>query len=278
MWKFQGIGTPPSGEALKIMEAPAVQLAEDLMQILGGGGWEPMYEFALRITGVTAKVKVSWGNPATSDLAATWQLVKLMTELGVPRDVAFMKAGATEAEAQEWAKTYDDVFAMAAQQQAKALALRAQADLFQQQAIAAAIANGVPEREALIGGGYPEADVDAWIAERAEMMTLTRKVELLATLGAAMQSIGMAVNLRVLDVAGANSVISSVLGELLPDIPAADLELDDTADGIDDLLPSAGLPAGIAQGGVMAFNEPPMPPSQGGYSEPTTGADQSSGS
>lgn len=191
MWKFQGIGgNPPSGEALKIMEAPAVQLAEDLMQILSGG-WEPMYEFALRIIGITAKVKLSWANPATSDLSATWELVKLMIELGVPRDVAFMKAGVTEAEAQEWAKTYDDVFALAAYQQGRALALRSQADLFQQQAIAAKIANGVPQRVALIEGGNAEADVDAWLAERAEELTLTRKVALLKDLGSAMQSIGM---------------------------------------------------------------------------------------
>lgn len=267
MWKFQGIGgNPPSGEALKIMEAPAVQFAEDLMQILGGS-WEPMYEFALRIVGITAKVKVSWANPATSDLSATWELVKLMIELGVPRDVAFMKAGVTEAEAQEWAKTYDDVFALAAYQQGRALALRSQADLFQQQAIAAKIANGVPERVALIEGGNAEADVDAWLAERAEELTLTRKVALLKDLGSAMQSIGMAVNLQVVSAAAANAVIVSVLGEMLPEIPAADLQLDEEDDETEELLPQLD-PVVAAQPGVMAPNEPPLPPGQGAYTEP----------
>lgn len=276
MWKFQGIGgNPPSGEALKIMEAPAVQLAQDLMQMFGGGCWEPMYEFALRIIGVTAKVKVSWANPATSDLAATWDLVKLMIELGVPRDVAFMKAGVTEAEAQEWAKTYDDVFANAAYYQGRALAYRSQADLYQQQAIAAKIANGVPQRQALIEGGYSEADVDSWLAEREQELTLGRKVALLEQLGSAMQSIGMAVSLGVLSAPGANDVISAVLGELIPEVPAENLDVDGDAEDmtLEDLLPPVGLPMAPAQLGVIASNEPPMPPGQGAYTEPADGGE-----
>lgn len=272
LWKFQGIGgQPPSGEALRIIEQPAVQLARDLMQIIGGA-WADMYEFALLIVGVHAKVKISWANPATSDLKDMWDLVKLKVELGVPRNVAFMEAGVPEAEAQEWAKTYDDVFAQAAYQQGRALALRAQADLFQQQATAAKIANGVPQRQALIEAGYAEADVDAWLAERAEELTLTRKIELMSQLGSAIQSIGMGVQLGVLDAPGANSIVTTLMGELLPEIPAADLELDEQDDAAEaNALPPVGMPRPPAQLGVMMTGEPPMPPGQGDYTEPAAG-------
>lgn len=272
LWKFQGIGgQPPSGEALRIIEQPAVQLARDLMQIIGGA-WADMYEFALLIVGVTAKVKIAWANPATNDLMETWDLVEKKVSLGVPRDVAFMEAGVPEAEAQEWARTYDDVFALAAYQQARALALRAQADLFQQQATAAKIANGIPQRQALVEAGYSEADVDAWLAERAEELTLTRKIELLNQLGSAIQSIGMGVNLGVLDAPGANSIVTTIMGELLPEIPATDLELDEADDTAEtDALPPVGMPMPPAQLGVMVTGEPPMPPGQGSYSDGAEG-------
>lgn len=272
MWKFQGIGgTPPSGEALRILESPAVQLAKDLMQILGGA-WADMYEFALLVAGVTAKVKISWANPSTTDLADVWQLVKVMIELGVPRQVAFMKAGVTESEAAEWATAYDDVFAEAAQQQAKALALRSQADLFQQQAIAAKIANGVPQRQALIEGGYAENDVDDWLSAREEELTLTRKIALLAQLGTAIQAIGMGVNLEVLTKDGANDIIATVLGELIPQVPLAALDLpddDEEDDTLDVQLPPFMVPA-PAVPGVMTSDEPPMPPGQATWTDPRT--------
>ncbi len=227
LWKFSGIGAQtPSGEMLKIAEAPLVQKAIDLMPMLGDP-YEDAYEFALRILGITAKVKISWANPATSDLMEAWQLVKLKIELGVPRDIAFMQAGISEAQAQEWAKTYNDIFAEAAYYQGRATMYLAQGDLLKQQAVAAKIANGIPQLVALTEAGYPEADVQAWLADGEEERTLERKVQIFQQLTAGMQQLGMAVNLNVISEQGANQIVMNLFKDLLPEIPSAQLEVDE---------------------------------------------------
>jgi hypothetical protein len=204
---------------------PLVQKVLDRMAMFGGA-WRDIYEFALKILGLEAQVQIQWKNPATSDLMETWQLVKLMIELGVPRDVALMKAGVSEAEAAEWAKTYNDIFAEAAYYQGRATMYLAQGDLLKQQAVAAKIANGVPQLVALTEAGYPEADVKAWLADGEEERTLERKVQIFQQMTQGMQSLGMAVNLNVVSAQGANAIVVALFGDLLPEIPAAELEVD----------------------------------------------------
>lgn len=219
IWKFQGLGgQTPSGEALKIAEAPLVQKVADRMAMFGGT-WRDVMEFALLILNQAANVVVQWANPATSDLAEVWQLVKLKIELGVPRDVALMQAGVSEAEAQEWAKTYADVFAEAEYQQGRARMYIAQADLLTQQAVAAKIANGVPQDVALIEAGYPEADVRSWFADREQELTLGRKVQLFGQITMGLQQLGMAVGTDIISQESANAIVTELFSELLPDIP-----------------------------------------------------------
>lgn len=276
LWKFQGLGgQTPSGEALRIAEMPLVQKVTD-RQAMFGGTWEEVYEFALKILGVAAQVKISWSNPATNDLKEVWDLVKLMIELGVPRDVAFMRAGVSESEAQEWAKTYDDVFALAAYQQSRALQFRAQADLLQQQAMAAKIANGIPQRQAFLEAGYSETDVDGWLSDREEELGLARRITLLQQLGSAIQSIGMGVNLGVLTAPGANDIVATVLGELVPSVPIENLDLPDDDTIPDDqsltegALPPVALPSAMAPLGQFVSNEPQLPPGQASWVDQTT--------
>jgi hypothetical protein len=257
LWKFSGIGAQtPSGEMLKIAESPLVQHALDLMPLLGAP-YEGAYEFALRLLGITATVKISWANPATSDLMEIWQLVKAKIELGVPRDVAFMQAGVSEAEAAEWAKTYDDVFATAEYYQGRAQSYLAQAELYKQQAIAAAIANGVPQEVALVDGGYDEAEVRAWFADKAQELALSRRIQLFGQLTTGMQALGMAVGMEIIDKGGANQIIMNLLSELIPEVPSIELEVDDEEDEPD----PAALPPG--------FGAPPQP---GDERLPTEGA------
>lgn len=256
LWKFSGIGAQtPSGEMLKVAEQPLVQKALDLMPMLADP-YEAAYEFALRILGVTAKVKISWANPATSDLMEAWQLVKLKIELGVPRDVAFMQAGVSEAQAQEWAKSYDDVFATAAYYQGRATMYLAQADLLKQQAVAAKIANGVPQLVALTEAGYPEDDVQGWLADDEMERTLERKVQLFQQLTQGMQSLGMSVQLNVISAQGANDIVASLFGELLPQIPAAALETDTDPDAPDEVA----FPHGATQHPEPGMPHPDAPP------------------
>lgn len=274
IWKFQGLGgQTPSGEALRIAEMPLVQKVMDRMAMFGGT-WRDVCEFALCVLGHTANIAIQWANPATSDLAEVWELVKLKIELGVPRAVALMQAGVSEAEATEWAKTYDDVFALAAYQQSRALQFRAQADLLQQQAMAAKIANGIPQRQAFLEAGYSEADVDGWLSEREEELGLGRRIALLQQLGSAIQSIGMGVNLGVLTAPGANDIVATILGELVPSVPIENLDLPDDDTIPDDMsltpeaLPPIALPRPVAPLGQFVSNEPQLPPGQASWVDP----------
>lgn len=268
LWKFRGFGAePPSGAALRTDESELVQKAYDRMTLLAAA-YEAACECALLMLGITAQVRISWANPATNDLIEVWQLVEQKVKLGVPREIAFMQAGVPEAQAMEWATTYADTFAEGAMQQAKALEARSRAELFAQQAIAAKILNGVPERQALIESGYAPADVDTWLAEQSIERTLGRKVALLVQIGEAIQAIGAGVNMGVLDADAANAVIANVLGDLIPEVPQDELLLDEPDDTGDDEpapIPPQLLPYML--GGPQP-GQPPLPPGQDDYEEP----------
>ncbi len=255
IWKFQGLGgQTPSGEALRIAEMPLVQKAMDRMAMFGGT-WRDVMEFALAILGHTANVVVQWANPATSDLAEVWQLVKLKIELGVPRDVALMQAGVSEAQAQEWAQTYADVFAEAEYQQGRARMYIAQADLLTQQAVAAKIANGVPQAIALIEAGYPEADVRSWFADREQELSLGRKVQMFGQITMGLQQLGVAVNTDIISQEAANAVVAELFSELLPDIPETAFDVE----------PVSGVAAGTPHPGGLRFpSDAPLPQDQQG--------------
>lgn len=258
LWKFRGTGaTPPSGAAFRMDESDLVQKANDRMVLLGAA-YEAACECALLMLGIAAQVRVSWANPATNDLIDVWELVEQKVKLGVPREVALMQAGVPEAQAAEWAKTYSDTFAEGAMQQAKALEATARAQLFAQQAIAAKIANGVPERVALIEAGNSAADVDAWLAEQSIERTLGRKVTLLVQIGEAIQAIGAGVNMGVLDAGAANAVVANVLGDLIPEVPQDELLLDE--EDVEEEPPGAVPPALLPYVGGGALPQPPVAP------------------
>lgn len=103
LYKFQGLGGQvPSGESLKVLEAPLNKKVKDRCRLFGQT-WRNVFEFALKIMGITARVNVTWANPASTDVIEVWQLVQLKIQLGVPPEIAFMDAGVSEAQAREWA-------------------------------------------------------------------------------------------------------------------------------------------------------------------------------
>lgn len=270
IWKFQGLGgQTPSGEALRIAEMPLVQKVMDRMAMFGGT-WRDIVEFALLVLEHAAKVTVTWANPATSDLTEVWELVKLKIELGVPRDVALMQAGVSEAEAQEWAKNYADTFAEAEYQQGRARMYIAQADLLTQQAVAAKIANGVPQDVALIEAGYPEANVTGWFAGKDQELSLGRKVQLFGQITQGLQQLGMAVGTDIISRESANAIVTELFSDLLPDIPEAMYEVDLE----DEPAPTPGPGAlGLPPGSPLPADQPGagslLPPAGPGGTLPT---------
>jgi hypothetical protein len=273
LWKFAGLGSQtPSGEALHIAEQPLVRKIEDRMAMFGGT-WRDIYEFALVIVGVSAKVQIQWCNPATNDIKETWDLVAQKVGLGVPRDVAFIQAGVPESQAREWANTYATTFAEAEYQQGRAQMYLAQADLLTQQAIAAKIANGMPELAAWVESGKSEAEVSEWLSNRDQQNSLARKVQMFGEITAGLQQLGLAKNLGVISEEAAQDIVTTLFSDLLPELPAAvfepDPENEEPQPGPGGMPPLAigaarvpdegpGLPAGFAQ--QLPAGTPPMNP------------------
>jgi hypothetical protein len=264
LWKFSGIGaTPPSGESLKVEESGLVQKVLDRMAMLGGE-WEHAYEFALKILGVTARIVVSWASPTTNDLKEVWDLAQQQIATGMPRAEAMMRAGIPEAQAQEWATNYSTLFAEAEYQQGRAKMYLAQARLLTHQAVAATIANGVPENVALVEAGYKQADVDSWLANRSPELTMGRMVQMFGQITQGLQQLGLTVQMGIISKSGANAVLVALFGDILPSIPAAALEIDEEDDEDEpDANPFPGpdmLPPG---GGLADGTDPNMPPNFG---------------
>lgn len=227
LYKFQGLGGQvPSGEALKIIEAPLNARVEMLHDLLGDT-WSEALEFALRCLGYAdARVSVTWANPATTDLMDVWQLVELKVKLGVPRDQAFMQAGVPEQQAHEWVKTYSSEFALAQQEQSRAQMFAAQAESQKWNVVTAKISNGMPQREALIGAGNDEAEVDAWIADQADSFDMTRRIALLTQVATAAQGLASAAAMQVMTPEQVQQIIIGVMGDILPAAEVPDLVTD----------------------------------------------------
>lgn len=273
LWKFQGLGgQTPSGEALRIAEMPLVRKIEDRMAMFGGV-WADVYAFALYILGTTARIQVQWHNPATNDLKETWDLVEQKVQAGVPREIAFMQAGVPEAQAQEWANNYSTLYAEAEYQQGRAKMYLAQADLLTQQAIAAKIANGMPESAAWIEAGYTEAVVTGWLTDRDQQNSLARKVQMFQQITQGLQQLGLAKGMDIISEEAAQQIVTTLFGDLLPEIPAAAFEVEnedeqpESGAGFPQLPPGQfsrtpdegpNLPPGFAQ--ALPAGTPPMRP------------------
>ncbi len=109
MHLLQGLGGGqlPSGESLRVSEAPLVHMCKKLSTSFGRT-LRQINEFTLLLYGYhDAKVIVSWADPATSDLAEVWSLVNEKVEAGVPRAEALMQAGVPADKAVLWAAQFD---------------------------------------------------------------------------------------------------------------------------------------------------------------------------
>jgi hypothetical protein len=154
------------------------------------------------------------------------------------------------------------VFAEAEYQQGRARMYTAQADLLTQQAIAAMIANGLPEPAAWVNAGYRQAEVDGWFSDtKAQENSLSRKVAMFQQITQGLQQLGLAKGMDIITEEAAQQIVTTLFGELLPEVPAAMFEIEDDepedAPGLPQLPPGSqfqrapeegpGLPAGFAQ-------------------------------
>jgi hypothetical protein len=78
--------------------------------------------------------------------------------------------------------------------------------------IEAKIRNGVPREQALIEAGYPPEVVHAWLSGLDDDAELQRRVDLLASLGAAVQALGTGVTLGAITEQQVTTLLNGVLG------------------------------------------------------------------
>jgi len=95
-------GTVPSGEALRVVEAPLIADVESKQQ-----DFTPSWAEVMRLNGIEAQPR--WSQPSQMDDLEQWELVTKKTEVGYPLRQALIETGME-------ADTVDQVFADAASQ------------------------------------------------------------------------------------------------------------------------------------------------------------------
>ena len=91
-------GQAPSGEAMRVMDAPLLARVDNMQQYLNDSMQEAMTA-VLAILGYQGRrVDVRWHPPGVVDDSLTWQLVDAKVRNGVPMDVALAETGLYEAD------------------------------------------------------------------------------------------------------------------------------------------------------------------------------------
>ena len=95
-------GEMPSGEALRTSEAPFVKACQDLMESFEDT-WVELFTFALKVAGVAVSdIDVQWKPAQSVDDVEGWQTVKAKLEAGLPVRQAFIEAGYSNDQVEEW--------------------------------------------------------------------------------------------------------------------------------------------------------------------------------
>lgn len=98
----------PSGEALRVADAPTTSTVETRQQQFGSAE-QDAYTLALRMLGITdVQVAVKWAPAQTVTDAEGWAVVQQKIATGVPQDVALMETGYTQEQVNGWAEQEAD--------------------------------------------------------------------------------------------------------------------------------------------------------------------------
>lgn len=92
---FEGQGGAPSGESLRVAEAPLVKKVKK-RQAMFGSTWRDIFVFVLRLRGhEDATVTLGWQPAQSQDDIQGWALVKAKVEAGIPFRQALIEHGYT---------------------------------------------------------------------------------------------------------------------------------------------------------------------------------------
>lgn len=95
-------GDMPSGESLRTSEAPFVKACQDLMESFEDT-WCELFTFALKVAGVAVSdIDVQWKPAQSVDDVEGWQTVAAKLAAGLPVRQAFLEAGYSQDQVEEW--------------------------------------------------------------------------------------------------------------------------------------------------------------------------------
>lgn len=99
---FDPSGDQPSGESLKVAEAPLVKDIQWL-QLLQGSAVEEEWKFVLGLLGLQVDdVEVRWASVASATGLSDWQMVQAKIDVGVPVDQALVETGYEPEQVAKW--------------------------------------------------------------------------------------------------------------------------------------------------------------------------------
>ncbi|GAA3230750.1 hypothetical protein GCM10017691_23990 [Pseudonocardia petroleophila] len=105
---FDPSGGTPSGESLKVAEAPLVKKVQNRQVMLRGPVMET-WSFVLRLVGLSpARIDVRWAPVASASGASDWEVVAAKQAAGVPVDQTLIEAGYPSETILQWADDGDD--------------------------------------------------------------------------------------------------------------------------------------------------------------------------
>jgi hypothetical protein len=100
---FDPRGGVPSGQSLRVADAPLVKQAKHLRDLIEGAIQE-FWDYVLRVRGVeaTKEVTVGWASPESDTGLDDWEEVNLKQQVGVPIPVTLVEAGYPQETVDSW--------------------------------------------------------------------------------------------------------------------------------------------------------------------------------
>lgn len=103
--EFDRSGNIPSGESLKVADAPAVKVA-NRRKLMCGSTWRDVYTFALDLMGFkNVQIAINWKSSASEPGEAEWKLAEAKIRAGVPRRTVFLEMGYAPDVVEAWGFT-----------------------------------------------------------------------------------------------------------------------------------------------------------------------------
>uniref|UniRef100_A0AAU2AAL9 Phage portal protein n=1 Tax=Streptomyces sp. NBC_00093 TaxID=2975649 RepID=A0AAU2AAL9_9ACTN len=98
---FEPTGNVPSGEALRVAEAPLVKKTK-MRQLCFGSTWRQVFSFLLETQGMREDVQIHWRAVETFDTKEAWEIARIKKQVGLPDSQNLVEMGYDAALVATW--------------------------------------------------------------------------------------------------------------------------------------------------------------------------------